>query len=648
MAFEGKAPKFIDIETNFPYAKAFNDIGQLAVDEVRVVVTKKHGNIGAVVTTHTNKNGMLWQDTCAADIDDQDYFLVGHNFIRFDAPVCNRLLETGITVDRVYDTLIASKIIFPEREAHSLESWAEELGSHKTPLGDSLEALVTRCYQDVDITMRLYQKLEEARIERGIPMDVLDLEFRVADIVRRQHERGVEFNVGKAIALIQRIDERMAEIQEEVGKHIPPVPIPESKLHYPPKVQFKKDGTPNESIKKYIEKYGYRGLTNVSTFTGTPSWQAHRSLGTKNIVLPLTEPLDKYKTLDLNSPQEIKDYLLKEGWKPTLWNRKKNEDGSYTDTSPKLYDENKELCPNLEAMGIPGVSLIAEFLTLRNRRNVIQSTKGYTGWLNNTRVQEEGRICPDADTLGADTHRFTHKIVANVPRVKSLMGKEMRELFEASPGMAFVGWDASSLEACMEAHYTHRYDGGEYAKEIMQGDIHTKNMHSVGLKDRDAAKKFKYAITYGARPKRLQAAFGWPPTMAQTKYDEYWKANPALAQLVKDIQAAGKRGWIKGLDGRRILVDSPHSALNRLLQSAGAIVMKYAMVIADRIAQKQGLDAYGLIRYHDEEQWECASKDAEALGKIGVYSIQLAGKYLKLNVPLTGEYKIGKNWSDTH
>lgn len=647
MAFEGKIPKFVDIETNFPVSKHFDDMGQLAIEDVRVVVTKSDKEGCGIVTTYSENIGATWPAYAAADLDDQRYFLVGHNFIRFDAPVCNRILETDITVDRVYDTLIASKIIFPERDEHSLESWATELGARKTPLSDKLEDLIVRCYQDVDTTKRLYEHLEKARIERGIPMDVLDLEFRVADIVRRQHERGVKFNVGKAIALIQRIDERMAEIQEEVGKHIPPVPIAESKLHYPPKNQFKKDGTPNESIRKYAEKYGHQVEMGIAGGYFCVQKSTHTA-GFKIKVLPLTEPLLKYKTLDLNSPQEIKDYLLKEGWKPTLWNRKKNADGSYTNTSPKLYDENKELCPNLESMGIPGVSLIAEFLTLRNRRNVIQSTKGDTGWLNNTRVQEEGRICPDADTLGADTHRFTHKIVANVPRVKSLMGKEMRELFEASPGMAFVGWDASSLEACMEAHYTHRYDGGEYAKEIMQGDIHTKNMHSVGLKDRDAAKKFKYAITYGARPKRLQAAFGWPPTMAQTKYDEYWKANPALAQLVKDIQAAGKRGWIKGLDGRRILVDSPHSALNRLLQSAGAVVMKYAMVIADRLAQKHGLDAHGLIRYHDEEQWECHPDDAEKLGKLGVYSIQLAGKYLKLNVPLTGEYKIGDNWSDTH
>lgn len=640
MSFEGKAPKYVDIETNFPDAKRFTDIGQLAVDEVRVVVTRHEGAFGAVCSTHTEKNGLNWTAHSASDIDDQNYYLVGHNFIRFDAPVCNRLLSTVITVDRIYDTLIASKIVFPERDEHSLESWAEEMGGKKLPLGDTIEALTARCYQDVFITMKLHEHLEKHRIERGIPMDVLDLEFRVADIVRRQHEKGVQFNTEKAAALCLRIDARMAEIQEEVGRHIPPVPIPESKLHYPPKNQFKKDGTPNESIRKYADKYGF------SIYLAISGWLAKGDL--YNTPLPLTEPLDKYKTLDLNSTQEIKDYLLKEGWEPTLWNRKKNPDGSYTDTSPKLYDENKELCPNLEAMKIPGVSLISEFLTLRNRRNVIASTRGDTGWLNNTRVVDDGRICPDADTLGADTHRFTHKIVANVPRVKSLMGKEMRELFEASNGKCFVGWDASALEACMEAHYTYRYDGGEYAKEIMEGDVHTKNMHSVGLKDRDAAKKFKYAITYGARPKRLQAAFGWCRSEAEMKYNDYWLSNYSLSRLVKDVQASGKRGWIKGLDGRRILVDSPHSALNRLLQSAGAIVMKYAMVIADRLAQKHGLDADGLIRYHDEEQWECAPGDAEALGKIGVYSIQLAGKYLKLNVPLTGEYKVGKNWSDTH
>lgn len=642
MSFEGKAPKFVDIETNFPDAKRFTDTGQLAVDEVRVVVSHYEGDMGAVCTVHSPVNGMLWKEHSAADLDDQNYFLVGHNFIRFDAPVCNRLLETFITVDRIYDTLIASKIVFPERDEHSLESWADELKGRKIELKEDIATLTLRCMHDVILTNRLYEHIERARVERGIPMDVLDLEFRVADIVRRQHEKGVQFNAEKAVALCLKIDARMAEIQEEVGRHIPPVPIPESKLHYPPKNQFKKDGTPSESIKKYAEKHN--GGVRLS-FSG--DWVVIPD-GGGIIKLPLTGPLSKYKTLDLNSTQEIKDYLLKEGWKPTLWNRKKNPDGSYTDTSPKLYDENKELCPNLEAMKIPGVSLISEFLTLRNRRNVIMSTKGGTGWLNNTRVVEEGRICPDADTLGADTHRFTHKIVANVPRVKSLMGKEMRALFEASNGKCFVGWDASALEACMEAHYTHRYDGGEYAKEIMEGDVHTKNMHSVGLKDRDAAKKFKYAITYGARPKRLQAAFGWDIVTSEDKFENFWNSNPALRQLVKDIQAAGKRGWIKGLDGRRILVDSPHSALNRLLQSAGAIVMKYAMVIADRLAQKHGLDADGLIRYHDEEQWECAPGDAEALGKIGVYSIQLAGKYLKLNVPLTGEYKVGKNWSDTH
>jgi DNA polymerase I-like protein with 3'-5' exonuclease and polymerase domains len=307
------------------------------------------------------------------------------------------------------------------------------------------------------------------------------------------------------------------------------------------------------------------------------------------------------------------------------------------------------MCPGLDA--IPGatdqVAKIKEYLTIRNRRNVLASDSG-SGWLNHTRVQREGLIGSDADTVGAVTGRFTHRVIANIPRASSAYGKEIRGLFTARNGYVMVGWDASSLEARMEAHYTYPIDGGAYGNELLEGDIHTKNQLALGLPTRAQAKTFKYAVTYGASANKLASQFGWSKSHAEDVYQAFWEANPALKELHRRVQVAAERGYLVAIDRRRIPVDSMHSALNRLLQSAGAITMKYAMVIADKTIKEWCLDAYGLIRYHDEEQWEAKESDADFVGRLGIQSIVSAGEMLKLNVPLTGEYNIGKNWSETH
>lgn len=307
------------------------------------------------------------------------------------------------------------------------------------------------------------------------------------------------------------------------------------------------------------------------------------------------------------------------------------------------------MCTGLDA--IPGagdqVRKIKEYLTIRNRRNVLASDSG-SGWLNHTRVVREGLIGSDADTVGAVTGRFTHRVVANIPRSTSAYGAEIRALFTARPGYVMVGWDASSLEARMEAHYTYPIDGGAYAAELLEGDIHTKNQQALGLPTRAQAKTFKYAVTYGASAKKLASQFGWSQSHAEDVFQAFWDTNPALKDLHSRVQRAATRGYLVALDRRRIPVESMHSALNRLFQSAGAITMKYAMVLADREIKALGLDAYGLIRYHDEEQWEARYNIADDIGRIGIESIVNAGKMLKLNVPLTGEYKVGNNWAETH
>ena len=122
---------------------------------------------------------------------------------------------------------------------------------------------------------------------------------------------------------------------------------------------------------------------------------------------------------------------------------------------------------------------------------------------------------------------------------------------------------------------------------------------------------------------------------------------PALNKLIEQVQSASAKGHLKGLDGRQIKVRSPHSALNTLLQSAGAIVCKKWLVEFDRL-MKPYSDVQQVVWVHDEIQVQVNAEWADIIGEKAVEAIEHVGEELDLRIPLTGEYKIGNNWSETH
>lgn len=113
-----------------------------------------------------------------------------------------------------------------------------------------------------------------------------------------------------------------------------------------------------------------------------------------------------------------------------------------------------------------------------------------------------------------------------------------------------------------------------------------------------------------------------------------------------------ERGFLRGLDGRVLPVRSPHSALNTLLQSAGAITVKQATVFFHwnmlALGHEHCRDYWQLAHIHDEIQSCCAPALSDTLGGTCVRSMTEAGEYFGLRVPIAGEYKIGRNWAETH
>ena len=111
---------------------------------------------------------------------------------------------------------------------------------------------------------------------------------------------------------------------------------------------------------------------------------------------------------------------------------------------------------------------------------------------------------------------------------------------------------------------------------------------------------------------------------------------------------ANENGFIKGLDGRKIFIRSSHAALNSLLQGAGAIIMKRALIILNNALKESNIDAHIVANVHDEWQIETRDENTDNLGELAVDAIRKAGNYYNLNCPLDGKYKIGRNWSETH
>lgn len=408
----------------------------------------------------------------------------------------------------------------------------------------------------------------------------------------------------------------------------------------------------------------------------------------------LESPFCKFRCEFLQcSPETLRKKLLKHDISKPL---KRIGSPKYT------INDDKDIDPNLLKLGdqVSWVKDVVMWLTYRHRRNAIHSPpnaskKHWSGWLANPRIHVDNRIPTPADTCGAATGRFTHIDVCNIPRVTSVYGEYMRGLFGVDKDHLQVGMDFDSLEAKIEAHFCYPYKGGvEYGVSLTAAkpnDIHSVNARKMGV-DRDSAKTLKYASSYGAQPPKLAKQMNWTLNKAQKVFNDFWEASKPLADCIETTKkewASNSKKYIKGLDGRKLHVRSPHSIGNMLFQNAGVTCAKRAAVWWDRQVKKEGIvGAKMMCMYHDEQQTEDLKsnvkfkmfdneKEAEVWkgkvesstgklmsdvghkgdkwfvaycrsGELAALSCEYASKYYNLNVSLSGGYILGSSWKDCH
>jgi len=335
----------------------------------------------------------------------------------------------------------------------------------------------------------------------------------------------------------------------------------------------------------------------------------------------------KYIPFNIGSRQQIANRLIERGWKPK----------QFTDKGNVIVSE--EI---LDKIKMKEATNFSRFFLLQKRIAQIQS------WIklyNDNTGRVHGRVL----TLKTITGRMAHHSpnMAQIPAIRSPFGKECRDCWTVSNPHThtLVGTDASGLELRCLAHLMNDKD---YINEILHGDVHTTNMKMAGITDRDQCKTFIYAFMYGAGAAKIGKIVGGNKDHGQALIDRFLSNMPALARVRSNVQSAAEQGRIKGIDGRVLRIRSPHSALNTLIQGAGASICKDWLVNMIQRISSTGLDAKLVASIHDEYQFEVAKGDVKRFGSITREAIKDTERKLKFNCPLDSTWKDGETWTMTH
>lgn len=536
---------------------------------------------------------------------------IGHNFLGFDVYHLNRLANASIRVSQITDTLIMSRLLDPGMHGgHSLEAWGVRLGYPKTKYEDFsqyTEEMLKYCINDTKLCLKLYRHLKYEL--RFFSLQSLKLEHEVQYLLDKSKRHGFYLNADKAKALRLECLKESAYIEYMLYDLFPPE-YKAYEVAYQPK--FNKDGEMSAVSQKKIASADRSERNPDGTYV-----------------------LYNLESLNLGSPKQLVERLDKIGWSPYIFTK---------GGKAKICEE------NLATSKRDGAKQLSKWLTLNSRVKVIAN------WLDYYNPQTR-RVHGTIIGLGASTHRMAHRDpqMGNIPAVRSLKGEAMRECWgiEDATNYCMVGTDIAGIQLRILAHLM---DNPSYTHAIASGtkdngdDVHTVNRDILRLVSpqvsRDVAKTFIYAMLLGAGYAKLGQILGMGADAGRLAKDKLFEHIPGFKKVEAYCKACADRGYMVAIDGRRITVPSAHYCLAIYLQANEAIIMKRALVLMNNTCKH--LDWHQLTVVHDEIQSEVRRDQAKELGELQVKAIEEAGRIYNLRCPLTGEFRIGNNWKETH
>lgn len=533
-------------------------------------------------------------------VNSDEAIAIGHNIIKYDIPVIQKIYNWfNLEPSRIVDTLVMSRLIFSDLRER--DGAAIETGTLPSKLwaSHSLKAWGYR------LGIHKGDYGDDANAWEVCTPEMVTYCQRDTEVTQALYQK---FKALSYSTQALDLEHETAWICAQMERNGWP---------------FNKDG----AVKLYTELVGKRAeiLKNMQdTFEPLVIDRGFSEKTGKKLK-------DKVVEFNPGSRQQIAQRLTtKYGWKPK----------EFTPAGQAKVDEDV-----LKALSYPEAQKLAEYFLVEKR--IGQVAEGEQAWL---KLERNGKIHGSINTNGAVTGRATHNSpnLAQVPSVRAMWGKECRSFFTVRPGYSMCGSDLSGLELRCLGHFLSKWDNGLYIGELLNGDIHTATQKAAGLETRDQAKTLAYATLYGAGHAKIGSIVGGNAKDGKAILDRWMKAMPALKQLKDAVTKACERGYLIGLDGRRLAIRSDHAALNTLLQSAGALISKRWLIEQRKLLEAAGIEYYLLGWVHDEVVIETRPEAVEEVGKLVVEAAAKAGEYFDFRCPIGAEYHVGMTWADVH
>lgn len=565
--------------------------------------------------------------------------LIGHNIVRYDAPVVEKILDIKLDA-RLIDTLPLAWYINHHLQKHGLAQYGEMYGVPK-PKIDDWEGLTPqeykhRCEEDVKINTRLWRdlniKLNKLYPDVGIKDRFIDYMTFKMECAREQEALQWKLDVEKAEGHLADWEKLKAEKTELLADAMPRKIV--TAVRNKPKVMHKKDGSLSSNGEKWVE------LCKEQKQPET----------TQSLTVKVGE-----ERANPNSTDQVKDWLFSLGWQPRTYKFLRDK---VTGDTRKLEQVRKDadLCRSVKALADkePAINLLDGLSVLSHRIGVIKSM---------VNLQVDGYVQANIAGL-TNTLRFKHaKPLVNLPAIDKPYGKEIRGCLTCPEGYTLCGADMTSLEDTTKRHYMKPLDP-EYVEEmskegfdphldlakhagiITQEDIDKHNSGERSLSSlRKNYKVVNYSATYGVGSSTLSRNTGMNKEEAKVLLEAFWSRNWSVEKVANTVRTRdlfGSMWLLNPVSKFWYSLRSDKDKFSTLNQGTGVFCFDSWV----SLCRRYGIKTIG--QFHDEIIALVSEGEEEQTKVTMEQAIENLNNNLELNVPLGVDAQFGKTYADIH
>jgi len=348
-------------------------------------------------------------------------------------------------------------------------------------------------------------------------------------------------------------------------------------------------------------------------------------------------------TLNLRSPKQIEELLFVHLGLPTV---KKSPKGARS-TDQEVLRELSKVHP------VPGMIIKHRELTKLNNTYIEPLPKQI--------IVKTGRV----HTSFSQTFAATGRLSSNEPNLQNIpasgdYGLEVRKAFIAPKDHLLLSADYSQIELRVLAHLSGDENLITAFKE--NKDIHAQTaaqlfnlpLDKITTKERQIGKRVNFGIVYGQTPFGLSKELGIKQGQAREYIDKYFEQYPSVKSWMQTVvDETLDKGYCENLWGRRRHVPEIYEknrsrfelgkriAINTVVQSTAADLIKMAMIELENRFNKQQKQTKLLLQIHDELLIELHQKD---LPEVESITKSIMEEIVSWKAPIKVSIRSGKNW----